>query len=165
MRVGGWLNKKPMRITGWQMGKDRGLRLYGLSRQGYFGDRKDEYKNGKKPAFYDIIKLWQWEAWESFRGTDKKLAQKAANNLMHELLVEFGYAHVIPDPNRPGPDYYSECKKYNWVDELVKKHEEKTGLKYVASKDEMDAILKLSQDANIITAGVLSFGLVGYSLI
>ena len=84
---------------------------------------------------------------------------------MHELLIEFGYAHVIPDPNRPGPDYYSECKKYNWVDELVKKHEEKTGLKYVASKDEMDAILKLSQDANIITAGVLSFGLVGYSLI
>ena len=58
MRVGGWLNKKPMRITGWQMGKDRGLKLYGLSRQGYFGDRKDEYKNGKKPPFYDIIKVW-----------------------------------------------------------------------------------------------------------
>ena len=63
---------------------------------------------------------------------------------MHELLIEFGYGNVIEDPNRPGPDYYKDCKKYNWVDELVKKHKKETGLVYTASKDDMDQILKLT---------------------
>ena len=29
----------------------------------------------------------------------------------------------LDNKNAPGPDYYSECKKFNWVSALVIKHE------------------------------------------
>lgn len=28
----------------------------------------------------------------------------------------------LENPDRPGPDYYSECKKFSWVDQLIEKH-------------------------------------------
>ena len=37
-------------------------------------------------------------------------------------MMEFGFSDKIPDPKRPGPDYYSECKQFNWVDTLIDKH-------------------------------------------
>ena len=167
LRVGAWLNAKPMKITGWQMGKDRGLKLYGLSRQGFFGDRKDSHKNGEKPSVFDFIELWKWEAWESYRGTDKILAQKGAVKLMDDILREFDYGHVVPDPKRPGPDYYSECEKFNWVEALVKKHKEKTGFQYASSEEEMAAILKLTQGGNYFApiTGIFSLSLAYVSII
>ena len=37
-------------------------------------------------------------------------------------MIKFGFSDRIPDPKRPGPDYYSECIKFHWVDALVEKH-------------------------------------------
>ena len=30
----------------------------------------------------------------------------------------------LDNKNAPGPDYYSECKKFNWVTALITKHEQ-----------------------------------------
>ena len=38
---------------------------------------------------------------------------------MHEVLIELKQEDGIPDPERPGPEYYSKCQQFNWVDELV----------------------------------------------
>ena len=41
------------------------------------------------------------------------------------VLIEQGYEKMIKDdPKRPGPDYYKDCIKFNWVDALVSKHKE-----------------------------------------
>ena len=37
-------------------------------------------------------------------------------------MLEFGYGYLIPDPNRPGPDYYKDCKKYDWIESLTNNH-------------------------------------------
>ena len=42
--------------------------------------------------------------------------------IMHELLKEFGFADVIIDPKRPGPNYYDDCINFSWIDHLIKKH-------------------------------------------
>ena len=42
--------------------------------------------------------------------------------MMHTLLREYGHDDVIPDPKRPGPNYYDDCIKFNWVDALIKNH-------------------------------------------
>ena len=31
---------------------------------------------------------------------------------------------IKEDPKRPGPNYYDDCEKFNWVDALVSKHKE-----------------------------------------
>lgn len=31
---------------------------------------------------------------------------------------------IEQDPKRPGPNYYDDCKHFNWVDALVEKHKE-----------------------------------------
>ena len=166
-RLGSFFDRKPMPISGQQIGVDRALKFYGLSRQGEFGDRRDEYKEGEKPSFLDFVALWKWESWESYRGTDKVIAQKASVVIMHEILKEFGYEKLIPDPNRPGPDYYKDCTKFNWVDALVKKHKQKTGFEYAESKSELDAILKLTQKGQMISpaAGILGLSVIYFSII
>ena len=37
-------------------------------------------------------------------------------------MMTFGFSDKIPDPKRPGPDYYSDCIKFHWADALVEKH-------------------------------------------
>ena len=64
---------------------------------------------------------------------------------MHELLIEYEFEDVIQDPMRPGPNYYDDCIKFNWVDALVKNHKKAEGNDlYTATKEEMAALLKLS---------------------
>lgn len=39
------------------------------------------------------------------------------------VLIELGHEDMIKmDPKRPGPNYYDDCKQFNWVDALVSKH-------------------------------------------
>ena len=137
-----------MPISGAEMGFDRALKIYGLGSQGVYGDRADDKPNGKEPGFWDIVGKIKWDAWGKYKGTPMDVAQKANNKLMHELLIEKGYGHIIPDPTRPGPNYYDDCIKFNWVDALVKNHKEKVGGDgYTASAEEMAAILKLTDHA------------------
>ena len=41
---------------------------------------------------------------------------------MHDILNDLGQENLIADPKRPGPNYYDDCKKFNWVDVLVQNH-------------------------------------------
>ena len=38
------------------------------------------------------------------------------------MMLKYGYGYMIPDPLRPGPDYYKDCKKFNWVEKLKTSH-------------------------------------------
>ena len=37
-------------------------------------------------------------------------------------LAKHGRLAYVRNPNRPGPDYYKDCKKFNWVSAMVKSH-------------------------------------------
>ena len=39
-----------------------------------------------------------------------------------KLLTEEGLSIWLNNPFTPGPEYYSECKEWNWVDQLVDNH-------------------------------------------
>ena len=80
------------------MGFDRALKIYGLGAQGVYGDRADDKPNGKEPQFWDVVAVWKWKAWGDYKGTPMATAQKANNKLMHDLLIEKGFEHIIPDP-------------------------------------------------------------------
>ena len=96
---------------------DRGLKLYGLGMQGSEGNQ-----TGEKPAFYDVIGGLKFEAWEDYRGIDKEYVQKMFIVFASKLLTEEGFSEYLVNQIRPGPDYYSECKEWNWVDQLVDNH-------------------------------------------
>ena len=98
---------------------DRGMKLYGMGMQGGFGDQTKE-----KPSFIDVLGVMKWNAWEEYRGIDKKFSQKIFIVYASQLLVDEGFEKEIENPNRPGPDYYSECKSWNWVDNLVDSHKQ-----------------------------------------
>ena len=38
-------------------------------------------------------------------------------------MKQFDFGYLIPDPKRPGPKYYSECKRFNWTDKLIENHQ------------------------------------------
>ena len=45
--------------------------------------------------------------------------------MIKETDIEFEKFDKLPlleNPNRPGPDYYKDCKQYNWINDLVDKH-------------------------------------------
>ena len=64
----------------------------------------------------------KWEAWEKLKGQSKETCQKLFIIRVNQLLEEEGLAHKIPNPYKPGPNYYSECKMYDWVTELKASH-------------------------------------------
>ena len=65
---------------------------------------------------------YRWDAWKKFNGTPQTLCKKMFLNDFQEIMVEYGFAYVIPDPNRPGPDYYKDCNEFNWASSLIKSH-------------------------------------------
>ena len=67
----------------------------------------------------------KWDAWDKIKGVPKRICQKMFVKLAHEVLIENGYAKMIEqDPKRPGPNYYDDCIKFNWVDALIDKHKD-----------------------------------------
>ena len=59
-----------MPISGIEMGVDRALRLWGLGKQGMYGDLNEDAPGGIKPWFGDVVGVWKYEAWEKIKGTD-----------------------------------------------------------------------------------------------
>ena len=55
---------------------------------------------------------------------------------MKEILQDFNRMDVWEDPNRPGPNYYDGCKKFDWVDALTKKHKQSVGEEFYQLSDE-----------------------------
>ena len=88
-------------------------------------------------------------------------------------MEEYGFGDVIPDPKRPGPDYYKDCVKFNWATKLIeshKKHIEYSG-KYDVYKieftaEELAIIQKLKEGSAVnMLSATLAMGLVFTSLI
>ena len=165
MRVALWFAEQPYRISPFEIGLNRGMKIYGIGRQGEFGDVTDEKPDGKKPSFVDIIGTMKWNAWKENEGVDRVIAQKATIKLLHDILREYKFESAIEDPKRPGPNYYDDCIKFNWVDALVKNHKEDGyGKEYEATKEEMEALLKLTNAKNIYPILAASAGTLLYSL-
>ena len=67
-----------------------------------------------------------------------------------KLLTEEGLAQHLENPNRPGPDYYKDCKNWNWIEILTKNHRdhlEKQGIYNIygvdMNQEEIDEMNKL----------------------
>ena len=41
-----------------------------------------------------------------------------------KLLTDEGLASYLENPRRPGPDYYKDCKNWDWVDILQENHQD-----------------------------------------
>lgn len=104
-RIGRLFEKEPPLLSNLDIGMDRGMKMYGMGMQGSEGDQ-----TGEKPSFIDVLGGMKWDAWEDYRGIKKEFCQKIFIVFASELLVEEGLGKWIENPNRPGPDYYSECK-------------------------------------------------------
>ena len=85
-------------------------------------------------------------------------------------MLKFGFADKIPDPKRPGLDYYSDCIKFNWVDALVEKHkkhiklsdgEDVYAVEYTPEELEIMANLKLKEKS--VATYLIAIGL-AYSM-
>ena len=119
------LGREPRILSDMDIGLRRGLPLYALGMQGEYGDQTSE-----KPWFGDIVGTLKWDAWEDVKGQTKELCQKLFIIKTHELFEEEGKSEYLVNANKPGPNYYSECKKYDWIEELIvshKKHIEVSG--------------------------------------
>ena len=64
---------------------DRGMKMYGMGMQGGFGDQTEE-----KPSFIDVLGVMKWNAWEEYRGIDKKFCQKIFIVFASQVLVDEG---------------------------------------------------------------------------
>jgi acyl-CoA-binding protein len=56
------------------------LKIYGLYKQATVGDNTD-----KKPGFSDMVGRAKWEAWDSFKGTEKVDAMQQYVDLIESL--------------------------------------------------------------------------------
>ena len=63
-RISTWMKTEPQPIGPTQIGLERGKILYGLSKQGMFGDRADDKPNGNKKSAFDILGRMKYNAWE-----------------------------------------------------------------------------------------------------
>ena len=46
-------------------------------------------------------------------------------------MAKHNKLNLLENPNRPGPDYYKDCNKFNWVNAMVKSHK-----KHITDKGE-----------------------------
>ena len=63
-----------------------------------------------------------WTAWEKLKGMPKEDAQRSFIALTEKIYKENGKEEYLVDANWPGPKYYDDCKKFSWVEVLVKSH-------------------------------------------
>ena len=64
---------------------DELLTVYGLYKQATLGDVTSE-----RPGFFSFREQKKWDAWDSFKGTDKKISEKNYINLVNALIKKYG---------------------------------------------------------------------------
>lgn len=90
--------------------------------------------------------------------------------------MDEGLGAYLENPSRPGPNYYKDCKNWNWVDVLVTNHRshlEKKGIYNVYGVDMTEAEIREMErlnglnNSNIISlsGALLSVSLAYISLI
>ena len=97
-RIGNFMEPEPKPISGWDMGWDKAIDLFGKGKCGQFGEQTIE-----KPSFVDIRGGIEWDAWDKYKGVPKALCQKMFIEQAQAAMLEFGFADKIPSQFRPGP--------------------------------------------------------------
>ena len=64
----------------------------------------------------------KWNAYEKMKGKPKDLMYKLIIIAITDIFTESDREDLLVNPNRPGPNYYDDCKLFNWVDALKEKH-------------------------------------------
>jgi diazepam-binding inhibitor (GABA receptor modulating acyl-CoA-binding protein) len=64
---------------------DELLTVYGLYKQATLGD-----VTGERPGFFYFREQKKWDAWDSFKGTEKKKAENNYINLVGALTKKYG---------------------------------------------------------------------------
>lgn len=67
---------------------DELLTLYGLYKQATMGDVTTE-----RPGFFSFREQKKWDAWDSFKGSDKKTSENNYINLVGALTKKYGLAN------------------------------------------------------------------------
>lgn len=113
-----------------------GLKMYGLIRQGRFGDNRTP-----KPsilAYHDYV---GWNAWYKNKGMNVIKARVQAMKIMEDTLKKF--KRSSENPKLPGPDYYEGCFKKGKKKILVQ-----------ATEVEDEEVVLESQESMMVDEGV-----------
>ena len=165
-RLGRELGKNPRPVSNLQIGITRGLNIYGYFRQAKKGDNTEE-----KPSFIDVMGVMKWNAYEAQRGKPKDLMYKLIIIAITAIMKENGLERLLVNEDRPGPDYYKDCIKFNWVEALKTKH--KTYLEKIGDKSfytvklsaEEEALLKEMNASVLTTTAAAVAGLSLYTFV
>tara|TARA_B110000285_G_C14982191_1_gene541995 strand:+ start:360 stop:806 length:447 start_codon:yes stop_codon:yes gene_type:complete len=93
------------------------MKLYQSGQQGAYGDNV-----GEKPSIFDIVGVMKWNAWNEYKGIGKDFAKKMFIINTAKMYIDEGLEEWLLNKRRPGSSYYKDCKKWNWVDQLVDSH-------------------------------------------
>ena len=94
--------------------------------------------------------------------------------MVQPIMIEYNFGYVIPDPKRPGPDYYQDCEKFNWASKLIESHKEHISstnqedvYKIEYTPEEIAIMQKLKEESGLKVAvsAVASLGLGVISLL
>ena len=107
--------EKPISV--FDIGFDRGLYIAALGAQGLRGDTDIE-----EPSFLNIPKHAFWVEWNKLKGMPKETGQRLLIAETDITMAKHDKLHLLENASRPGPDYYKDCIKFNWVTALVSSH-------------------------------------------
>ena len=110
--------------------------MYGLIRQGRFGDNKTP-----KPSVLALHDLVGWNAWTKNKGMNVIVARVRAMKIMEATLKKF--KKDIRNPKLPGPDYYKGCFEKGKKKSLV-----------AAAEVEDEIVVLESQESMMVDKGV-----------
>ena len=79
---------------------DDALKFYGIASQAYIGDQTKV-----KPEYWDVRRLFLWNAWEAEKGKTKALAQREFLDLAYVDLKKRG---IPPVPDTKGEEKIKE---------------------------------------------------------
>ena len=107
---------KPLGV--FEIGMDRGMYIAILGAQGLKGDNDMD-----EPSVFNIPKHMFWVEWNKIKGMPKDTGQRLLIAETDITMAKHNLLHLLENENRPGPDYYKDCIKFNWVSALVKSHQ------------------------------------------
>ena len=101
-------------LTVFEVGFDRGVYIITLGVKG----RKGEIEI-PEPSVFNIPKHAVWAEWQKVKGMPKETGMRLFIAESDIEMAKHDKLSLLENPNRPGPDYYKDCKKFNWVTALV----------------------------------------------
>ena len=76
----------------------------------------------EEPSVFNIPKHMFWVEYNKIKGMPKDTAKRLFIAELDKTLAKHNMLNLTENANRPGPDYYNDCIKFNWVSALVKSH-------------------------------------------